>query len=48
LAQYGEVTGVETDSRAFTESLKAALLETAEASMPNFPKMPMPKSSMAG
>jgi hypothetical protein len=39
LAQYGQVTGVETDPRAFTESLKSALLETAEASsMPNFPE----------
>ena len=38
LAQYGEVTGVETDSRAFTESLKAALLETAEAVDAEFPE----------
>lgn len=38
LAQYGEVTGVETDSRAFTESLKAALLETAEEVDAEFPE----------
>lgn len=38
LAQYGEVTGVETDSRAFTESLKAALLETAEGVDAEFPE----------
>ncbi len=28
LAQYGEVTGVETDPRAFTQALKSVLLET--------------------
>lgn len=37
LAQYGEVTGVETDPVAFTEALKAALLETAEAVDAEFP-----------
>ncbi len=37
LAQYGEVTGVETDPKVFTETLKTALLETAEAVDAEFP-----------
>ena len=37
LAQYGEVTGVETDPRAFTQALKSVLLETAEAVDAEFP-----------
>lgn len=37
LAQYGEVTGVETDPMAFTQALKSVLLETAEAVDAEFP-----------
>ena len=38
LAQYGEVTGVETDPKAFTETLKEKLLETGEAVDAEFPE----------
>ena len=38
LAQYGEITGIDTDARTFTEALKATLLETAEITDAKFPE----------
>ena len=38
LTEYGQVTGVETDPKAFTQALKSALLETAEAVDAEFPE----------
>ena len=38
LAEYGQVTGVETDSKAFTRKLKSVLLETAESVDAEFPE----------
>jgi len=38
LAEYGLVTGIETDPKAFSQQLKAAMLKTAEALDAEFPK----------
>jgi len=38
LGEYGLVTGIETDPKAFSQQLKAAMVETAEALDAEFPK----------
>ena len=38
LTEYGQVTGIETGPKAFTQALKVALLETAEAVDAVFPE----------